>query len=114
MPVLWACEQTRYYIGGRDFEVRVDHESLQYLMRSKTPGRLTRWALRLQEFLPYMKICYRPGVENEEADGLSRRPPCPLDDGAVAELCACDVSQATEFHRSLHDAGWLSRCLLSL
>ena len=50
---------------------------------------------------------HRPEEENPEADGLSRKP-CPLDDHEVAELCNCDLESAGEFHRMLHEEGWLS------
>ena len=61
LAVVWAVTQLRPYIEGRNFTVQTDHESLKWLMATETPGRLSRWALKLQEFLPYMAIEYRKG-----------------------------------------------------
>ena len=74
LGVLWACEEFRPYIGGRNFTVETDHESLRWLLETRTAGRLARWALRLQEFLPQMKIVHRAGSKNGNADSLSRNP----------------------------------------
>lgn len=72
LGVVWACEELRPYISGREFVVETDHESLQWLLDSKLPGRVARWAIRLQEFVPHMTLRYRKGEENGAADGLSR------------------------------------------
>ena len=74
LAVVWAVTTLRPYIEGREFTVQTDHESLQWLMRTETPGRLSRWALKLQEFLPQMVIEYRRGKDNGNADVLSRNP----------------------------------------
>ena len=107
LAILWACEENRHLIGGNEFTVVTDHHSLQWLMTTTTPGRLQRWSLRLQEFMPQMSIVYRRGEDNGNADGLSRRG-CPLEDNELAELCDCDLDKATPFHRALHEAGVLS------
>jgi hypothetical protein len=74
LAVVWAVTELRPYLEGSEFTVQTDHESLQWLMRTTTPGRLSRWALALQEFLPQMAIEYRKGVDNGNADFLSRYP----------------------------------------
>jgi hypothetical protein len=74
LAVVWAVTKLRPYLEGRDFTVQTDHESLQWLMRTEAPGRLSRWAMTLQEYLPRMTIEYRRGDDNGNADGLSRRP----------------------------------------
>jgi hypothetical protein len=50
LAVLWACEKFRAYILGSKFIVETDHESLQWLRKAKSPARLVRWAIRLDEF----------------------------------------------------------------
>ena len=74
LGVVWAVTKLRPYLEGAEFTVQTDHESLQWLMRADTPGRLARWALQLQEFLPQMEIEYRRGVDNGNADYFSRFP----------------------------------------
>ena len=71
LAVVWAVKHFRPYLHGQKFELQTDHRALQWLMTLKEPNeRLMRWALRLQEF--EMKITYRPGVQNQNADALSR------------------------------------------
>ena len=61
----------RVYLEGTRFTIETDHRSLEYLQRMReTNGRLTRWSLSLQ---PYdFVIRHRAGVNNGNADGLSR------------------------------------------
>ena len=72
LGIIWACEQFRPYIIGSKFTVETDHESLKWLLESKSPARLVRWALRLSEF--NFDIKHRKGTNNSNADGLSRLP----------------------------------------
>ena len=72
LSIIWACEQFRPYIIGNHFEIETDHESLQWLSKAKSPARLVRWALRLEEF--NFTINYKRGKQNGAADGLSRLP----------------------------------------
>ena len=85
LAIIWACETYDILIDQCEFVVETDHGSLQWLMNTKTPGRLMRWALRLQGYMPFMTIKYKPGVDNGAADALSR---CPLRSGVV-EVCLC-------------------------
>jgi len=43
-------------------------------LRSQTKGLLARWYLRLSQFLPLMKLEFKPGHANVVADCLSRAP----------------------------------------
>ena len=94
LAVVWAVTTLRPYIEGQEFTVQTDHESLQWLMRTDTPGRLSRWALTLQEFLPHMAIEYRRGVDNGNADFLSRHPLAAL--AALPESLQEDYLRAAD------------------
>lgn len=64
-------ENLRHYLEGVHFTVITDHWSLLWLNRLKDlPGRLARWALRLQPF--DYTIVHRKGKENIVPDFLSR------------------------------------------
>jgi predicted aspartyl protease len=71
LAVVWAIGRFRGYLEGAKFTVLTDHQALKWLMNLRAPtGRLARWAILLQQF--DMTIAYRPGKENQLADGLSR------------------------------------------
>jgi hypothetical protein len=72
LAIIYACETFRPYLYGTKFTIETDHQSLQWLMKAKSPARLVRWALRLAEF--DFDIKYRKGRHNGNADGLSRNP----------------------------------------
>ena len=97
LGVVWAVTKLRPYLEGRAFTVQTDHESLQWLMNTEAPGRLSRWAMKLQEFVPLMKIEYRRGEDNGNADALSR---CPVSALAVEHWQAS--KQRFEVLCSLH------------
>ena len=74
LALIFCVKKLRSYLDGSEFVVRTDHESLQWLFRAEQPSRIARWALSLQEYLPHMRIEYRKGEENGNADFLSRFP----------------------------------------
>ena len=72
LAVVKAIDHFAVYLWGRPFTVVTDHRALQYLDSSRhLNGRLTRWALQLQQHS--FKIRYRPGSTHGNADGLSRQ-----------------------------------------
>ena len=61
----------RFYLLGRNFLVRTDHNSLTWLMRFKNlEGQLARWLEAIAQF--DFQIVHRPGRYHGNADGLSR------------------------------------------
>lgn len=73
LAVVFALQKFRQYIHGRNFVVKTDHHSLQYLLNLKDPNsRLARWQLKMQGY-DYV-IEYKPGVNIKHVDALSRFP----------------------------------------
>ena len=61
-----------HYLFGTRFEVITDHKALVSLLHSRVLNRrLHGWVLQLLEF--DFSVQYRPGVENGDADALSRQ-----------------------------------------
>jgi hypothetical protein len=72
LGVVWACERFRPYIYGTRFTCITDHWALKWLLQIQKPGRLMRWALRLQDYT--FDVVHRAGKQNGNSDGLSRIP----------------------------------------
>ena len=70
----WAVtKQFRPYLIGSNFTVVTDHQALKGIMKSNEGSkRIEKWRLNLQSFVDQMKIEYRPGKKNQNADALSR------------------------------------------
>lgn len=71
LAIIKGLEHYRAYLVGKEFILKTDHASLQYLNTAKNlSGRMLRWSLKIQDFK--FKILYIKGEENY-ADGLSRQ-----------------------------------------
>lgn len=74
LSIVHFSKHFRPYLLGKDFIVRTDHSSLQWLHNLKdVDGQLARWLLSLQEFS--FQSIHRPGKKHCNADALSRYPP---------------------------------------
>jgi hypothetical protein len=93
----------RYYLLGKQFEVRSDHKGLEWLLttRAKANGPLIyRWQDILGEY--DFKITYVAGTRMRHADGLSRRAYRRLDVGNIRNLPNFHIAQ-----HSSDDSFWL-------
>lgn len=71
--VVLALNIWRYYLVGRSFMLKRDHQSLQYLFTQRDlNARQRQWSEFLSEY--DFGISYIKGKENVVADALSRRP----------------------------------------
>ena len=83
---LFGLRVFKVYLLARDFDVRVDHRALLFLESSKEPiGQAARYL----DFMSQFRYCiqYRPGEKHGNADALSRRSPCDLEDGEPCKQC---------------------------
>ena len=72
LAVVRAIQHFEVYLAWQHFELVTDHQALQGLTTSNNQNwRLILWALFLQDFS--FNVTYRPGLENSNADGLSRQ-----------------------------------------
>lgn len=73
LGLVWSLDKLYYYLDGAVFEVFTDCQAIKALITVKNPNRhMLRWQLAIQEHRGHMTIVHRPGVENKNADGLSR------------------------------------------
>jgi len=68
---VWGIKHFRPYLYGRKFKIVSDHKPLTWIMSVKDPGsRLLRCRIQLEKY--DFEIVYKPGVQNSNADALSR------------------------------------------
>ena len=73
LAVIMALEHFKPFIEGVRVQLDTDHRNLTWIQNVKhSSGQLARWAMRLSEF--NFDLRYRPGVDNQVADALSRNP----------------------------------------
>ena len=72
LALVYATKYFKNYLLGHFFTVYTDHNPLQWLSTQKMEGKLSHWALQVQEF--EFKILYRKGTHNTNADALSQQP----------------------------------------
>ena len=82
LAMVRAMEANHEYLFGREFDVRVDHQPLSWLLSCKNPNaRLARWLIRISNYT--FRIIYRSGKQHTNADALSRWP--IIEDGKMPE-----------------------------
>ena len=71
LALVTGIQHYHTYLADREFIVYTDHEALKTILKNTNQkGRLSRWALLLQQYR--MQILHKPGKHNTNADGLSR------------------------------------------
>ena len=77
-----------------------DHKPLTWIMSVKDPGsRLLRWRIQLEEY--DYEIVYKPGVQNSNADALSRINALAGDD---SESSGIDQEMKIKILQENHDS----------
>ena len=74
LAIIWTIAHSHLYLYGHSFELVSDHLPLETTFnnpKTKTPARIERWRLRLQQY--NSKVKYKLGMMNA-ADYLSRHP----------------------------------------
>ena len=108
LALKWAVvDKLHDYLYGTKFEVRTDNNPLTYVLTSaKLDATGHRWLAALSTYDFSLK--YRSGVQNIDADALSRRPhPSPVqksewkDIPAAGVRAMCQMSAVTEHRHPL-------------
>lgn len=66
---MYGISKYEQYLLPIEFTIVTDHQSLTFLDQPKVTPKLTRWAIRLQEYR--FKIRYKSGKKNIDADRLT-------------------------------------------
>ena len=76
--IVFALNHFKVYLLGHRITIFTDHQALvagyiSYL-KGQSKGLLSRWYLKIIQYLPNLTIEHKPGKSNEAADALSRAP----------------------------------------
>lgn len=100
LALKWSvAEKFCDYLYGNHFTVVTDSNPLTYLLTTaKLDATSYRWLATLSTFS--FKLVYRPGKQNTDADGLSRRPHGELSDDFKSQKERERICQFTHDHLS--------------
>ncbi|MBW0470343.1 hypothetical protein O181_010058 [Austropuccinia psidii MF-1] len=71
--LVWELGKLHYYLDGNDFEEIDDCNSVNPLLKMKTPNRhMLRWQIAIQEYRDNMTILHKAGNINKNSNGNSR------------------------------------------
>ena len=104
LAVVWAVSHFNAYLYGHDVVVYTDHSAVKAVLETPNPnGKHARWWLKIfASGLRTIKIVYKAGKENGNADALSR---CP-GGNSPTESTVTDV-QVAAMHSESMDASEL-------
>ena len=76
LAVVWAVQHFRAYLYGHNVTVITDHSAVKAVLdKPDSNGKYARWWLKIfSSGIGNVRIVYRPGRENVEADTLSHCP----------------------------------------
>ena len=90
LAVIWALSLFRHFLLGRSFNLVTDAKGLKHIFgegaNPKNSGRLSRWALRLQEYT--FSVEHRPGKDCPHVDMASRYPSTSSEGPTIEPLYA--------------------------
>ena len=76
--IVFALNHFEVYLLGHKITVFTDHQALvtgyMSYLRGQSKGLLSRWYLKVSQYLPNLTFEHKPGKYNEAADALSRAP----------------------------------------
>lgn len=100
LALKWSvAEKFCDYLFGNRFTVVTDSNPLTYILTTaKLDATSYRWLATLSTFS--FKLVYRPGKQNSDADGLSRRPHGELSDDSKSQKERERICQFTRDHLS--------------
>ena len=92
--IVFALNHFEVYLLGHQVTVYTDHQALvsgyMSYMKGQSKGLLSRWYLKISQYLPNLTFEHKPGKSNEAADALSRAPvqmeATPEDIGMVLQI----------------------------
>ena len=104
LAILFGVTKFHKYVYGRDFEIQSDHMPLLELMSEDklisplASARIQHWALTLSNYQYHLR--YKQGVQNSNADALSRLPvPTPAKEVPVPAEVVLSLSVVNDTPR---------------
>ena len=87
LAVVWAMSHFHSYLYGHSVTVFTDHSAVKAVLETPNPsGKHARWWTRVYgRGVKEVKIRYRPGKTNANADALSRCPQAPAPEEGIAK-----------------------------
>ena len=115
LAVVWAMSHFNQYLYGNPVTIYTDHTAVKAVLESPTPtAKHARWWTRVYGCgVKEVKICYRAGRENKNADALSRSPqlPAPAIGTADGEFQVSTINTNADGNSSLHNSNSPMQCL---
>ena len=87
LAVVWAISHFHHFLYGHKVKVFTDHTAVKAVLEASNPtGKHARWWSKVYgRGIQEVKIVYRAGKENKNADALSRTPVSPAPRVGIAE-----------------------------
>ena len=87
LAVVWAISHFRHFLYGKRVTVFTDHTAVKAVLETPNPtGKHARWWNKVYGCgVRDVRIVYRAGKENKNADALSRSPVLPAPEVGIAE-----------------------------